>query len=264
MTTFRAVSAEQLGLSREIRALATETDGLVLVSGPRVSGKSTLIAAFVDLINRSRRVYLVTLEREIRVVHESRASFVSQREARTDGEMLEAMRHALYEEPDVIFVEELRGAEMLALALDGAASGRLVVATLPAPTSAAAIEYLVNFVRPEERREVLHGIAESLRGIVAQVLVRKPGGGHVAARELMLNSTAIAALIAEGRLSELTAAIGNEHKLGMVPLNDALAGFVKSGHVDIREAYRRAADRGDFLAVLQRQGVDTSFAERPA
>src|SRR5207249_4161924 len=135
MTPMRAISAEQLGLSREIRALATESEGLVLVTGPRASGKTTLLSAFVDLINRTRRVYVVTIESEIRVVHESRHSLVSQREARDDHEMLAAARNALREEPDVLVVEELRAGDMASLALDAAGSGRLVIATVPAQTA---------------------------------------------------------------------------------------------------------------------------------
>jgi len=107
-------------------------------------------------------------------------------------------------------------------------------------------------------------LAEGLRGVVSQVLVRKTGGGRVAAREVLLNTSAIANLIAEGRISQLPAAIDSGRKLGMVPLNDALAGFVQSGIVDVKDAYRKAADRQGFLAVLKRDGVDTSFVEKRA
>jgi len=264
MTPLRAISAEQLGLSREIRALATETEGLVLITGPRGSGKTTLLSAFVDLINRTRRVYVIAIERDIRVVHDSRHSLVSQREAKDDHETLEGVRTALREEPDVLVIEELRAADVASLALDAAGSGRLVIATVPAQTAIGAIEHVVNLGPSDQRRQVQLSLAENLRGIVAQVLVRKPGGGQMAARELLLNSSAVASLIAEGKLSQIGPTMESGRKFGMVPLNDALVACVKSGEVDAREAYRRAADRVGFLALLKRQGIDTTFVERPA
>lgn len=264
MTPMRAISAEQLGLSREIRALATESEGLVLITGPRSSGKTTLLSAFVDLINRSRRVYVITIESDIRVVHESRHSLVSQREARDDHTMLEALRTALREEPDVLVIEEMRAAEMVSLALDAAGAGRFVIATVPAQTAVGAIEHLVGLAPADQRRPLQLALAENLRGIVAQVLVRKPGGGQMAARELLLNSSAVSSLIAEGKLSQIGPTMESGRKYGMVPLNDALVACVKSGEVEAREAYRRAADRVGFLALLKRQGIDTTFVERPA
>jgi len=264
MTPMRAISAEQLGLSREIRALATESEGLVLITGPRASGKTTLLSAFVDLINRTRRVYIITIEHDIRVVHESRHSLVSQREARDDREMLDVARTALREEPDVLVVEELREVDMASLVLDAAGSGRLVIGTVPAQTAIGAVEHIVNLAPADQRRQVQLALAENLRGIVAQVLVRKPGGGQMAARELLLNSSAVASLIAEGKLSQIGPTMESGRKYGMVPLNDALVACVKSGEVDAREAYRRAADRVGFLALLKRQGIDTTFVERPA
>jgi twitching motility protein PilT len=264
MTPLRAISAEQLGLSREIRALATETEGLVLITGPRASGKTTLLSAFVDLINRTRRVYVIAIERDIRVVHESRHSLVSQREARDDHETIEAVRMALREEPDVLVLEDLRTPDLVSLALDAAGSGRLVIGTVPAQTTIAALEHIVDVIAADERRQVQLALAENLRGIVAQVLVRKPSGGQIAARELLLNSSAIASLIAEGKLAQIGPTMESGRKFGMVPLNDALVACVKSGEVDAREAYRRAADRVGFLALLKRQGIDTTFVERPA
>ena len=264
MTPLRAISAEQLGLSREIRGLAIETEGLVLITGPRASGKTTLLSAFVDLINRTRRVYVIAIERDIRVVHESRHSLVSQREARDDHETIEAMRTALREEPDVLVLEDLRAPDLVSLALDAAGSGRLVIGTVPAQTATGALEHIIGAVPADQRRPAQLSLAENLRGIVAQVLVRKPSGGQIAARELLLNSSAIASLIAEGKLAQIGPTMESGRKFGMVPLSDALVACVKSGEVDAREAYRRAADRVGFLALLKRQGIDTTFVERPA
>lgn len=265
MMPVRAISADQLGLSREIQALSAEPEGLVLVTGPRSSGKSTLISAFVDLINRTRRDHVITIESEIKIVHEQRNSLVSQREVRgSNEEMLAVARAAIRENPDVVVFEELRTAEIIMAALDAAGSGHLVIGGLPAHTATGAVDRIIDLYPPEQRRNVQLALAENLRGIVAQVLLRKPGGGRIAAREVLLNTSAVASVIAEGKTSQVPLAIEGGRKYGMVPLNDALVGFVQSGAVDAREAYRRAADRPGFLALLKRQGIDTSFVERLA
>jgi twitching motility protein PilT len=152
----------------------------------------------------------------------------------------------------------------VSLALDAAGSGRLVIGTVPAQTATGALEHIIGAVPSDQRRQVQLSLAENLRGIVAQVLVRKPSGGQIAARELLLNSSAIASLIAEGKLAQIGPTMESGRKFGMVPLSDALVACVKSGEVDAREAYRRAADRVGFLALLKRQGIDTTFVERPA
>ena len=260
----RAVTTEQLGLSREIQALASETDGLLVVTGPRLSGKRTLMSAFVDHINRTRHVHIITIERDINIVHERAGSMVSQREVHGGEHMADAVRSALREDPDVLVLEDVRSAELVELALDAAAAGRLVICGFPARSAAAAIDGIIDLSPPEARRRIQLSLAQNLRGVVAQVLLKKTGGGRLAARELLLNTSAVAGLLAEGKTSQLPLAIEGGRKHGMVPLNDALGGFAQSGAVDVREAYRCSADRPGLIALLQRQGVDTSQVERLA
>jgi twitching motility protein PilT len=260
----RAVTTEQLGLSREIQALAGENDGLIVVTGPRLSGKRTLMAAFVDHINRTRHVHIITIERDINIVHERAGSMISQREVRGGEMVAEAVRSALREDPDVLVIEDVRSAELVELAIDAAAAGRLVICSLPARSASAAIDGIIDLSPVSERRRVQLGLAQHLRGVVAQVLLKKTGGGRIAARELLLNTSAVASLLAEGKTSQLPLAIEGGRKHGMVPLNDALGGFAQSGAVDVREAYRWSADRAGLLALLQRQGVDISHVERLA
>jgi twitching motility protein PilT len=261
----RPATVEQLGLSREIQSLCAEREGLILVAGPRSSGKSTLISAFVDLINRTRSDYVITIESQVGCAHESRGCLVSQREVRgRSDDVAAAASAALRENPDVLVIEDLRSPEVLALALEAMEAGRLVVGAVPAHTATAAIGRILDQFPADRRARVQLMLAEGLRGVVSQVLVRKSGGGRVAAREVLLNTSAIASLIAEGRISQLPAAIDSGRKLGMVPLNDALAAFVQSGVVDVKDAYRMASDRQGFLAVLRREGVDTSFVEKRA
>ncbi len=261
----RPATVEQLGLSREIQSLCAEPEGLILVAGPRSSGKSTLISAFVDLINRTRTDYVITIESQVGCAHESRGCLVSQREVRGNtDEVAAAVSAALRENPDVLVIEDLRSPDVVALALDAMEAGRLVIGAVPAHTATEAIGRILDQYPAGRRDRVQLMLAEGLRGVVSQVLVRKSGGGRVAAREVLLNTPAIATLIAEGRVSQLPAAIDSGRKLGMVPLNDALGAFVQSGVVDVKDAYRKASDRQGFLAVLRRDGVDTSFVERRA
>jgi twitching motility protein PilT len=267
MITARAISAEQLGLSREVQALCEEANGLVLVAGQRSSGKSTLLSAFVDLINRTRSDHVVTLEEQIKFVHENRGSLVSQREVRGDKtDWLSASRAALRENPDVLVIEDLNSPEIVALALEAAQSEHLVIGAVTAHTATEAIERMIEQTPADRRPAMKHGLSEALRGVVAQVLLRKTGGGRVAAREVLLNTPAIANVIGEGRTSQLPMAmsIDSGRRHGMVALNDALITLVQSGAVDSREAYRHAADQQGFLALMQRQGIDTSFVERLA
>jgi twitching motility protein PilT len=265
MIPARAISAEQLGLSREIQGLCAEANGLVLVAGGRSSGKSTLISAFVDLINRTRSDHVITIENQIKFVHENRGSLVSQREVRGDrNDLVAAARAALRENPDVLVVEDFGSPEMVTLALEAAQSGHLVIGAITADTATDAVDRIIDQTPPERRAKVQMGLAESLRGIVAQVLLRKAGGGRVAAREVLLNTSAVANLIAEGKTSQLPMVIDSGRKHGMVALNDALVAFVQGGIVDSREVYRQAADQQGLLALLKRQGIDTSFVERLA
>jgi twitching motility protein PilT len=261
----RTVSVDQLGLPAHVQALAIEPEGLVLVAGPRSSGKRTLMSAFVDLMNRTRRDHVITIEREINIVHERGHSFISQREVRgSDEDMLAAARAALREDPDVLVIEDLRTGALMNVALEAAASGHLVLGGFSAHTAAGAIDRIIDLYAPEYRRQVQLALADSLRGIIVQVLLRKIGGGRLPAREVLLNTPSVSSLISEGKTSQLPMAVEGGRRYGMMPLNDALVSLVQSGAVDGREAYRQSPDRPGLLAALKRQGVDTSFVERLA
>lgn len=258
----RAVTTEQLGLSKEIQALAGEADGLLLVTGPRLSGKRTMMSAFVDHINRTRHVHVITVEREINVVHERVQSVISQREAYGTESMEVITRLALREDPDVLVIEDVRSADLIDVALEAAASGRLVICGFAARSATAAIDGILDLYPRHERSRIQLWMAQHLRGVVAQVLLKKSGGGRLAAREVLLNTSAVSGLLADGKTSQLTLAIEGGRKHGMVPLNDAIGGFVQSGAVDVREAYRCTPDKPGLLALLQRQGIDISVVER--
>ena len=265
MVPQRAISADQLAVPAEVQALCSESDGLVLVAGGRGSGTSTLLTSFVDLINRTRSDHVITTESEVVFLHENKRSFVSQREIGGDADaMAAAVRAAAREDPDVLVIEELRTPELVTLALDGAEAGRLVFAAIPAPSAVAAIERIFEMFPPERREKMQALLAGALRGIVSQVILRKLRGGRVAAREVLLNTPAVASLILEGRTFQLPAALESGRRHGMMPLAESLATLVREGTVHPSHAYRRAPNREQFLAILRRDGLDTSIAERLA
>jgi twitching motility protein PilT len=158
----------------------------------------------------------------------------------------------------------VRTGALMNVALEAAASGHLVIGGFSAHNATETIDRTIDLYAPENARQVQLALADNLRGVVAQVLLPKTSGGRVAAREVLLNTPAVAGVIAEGTTSQLPMAIEGGRRHGMVPLNDSLVAFVQSGAVDVREAYRYVIDRPAFLALLKRQGIDTSFVERLA
>jgi twitching motility protein PilT len=263
LTPPRSISAEHLNLSPEIRELATLSDGFVLLTGARGSGKSTLLNSFVDLINRSRGDHVITIEAAIGFVHDNRRSFVSQREVGDDGAAVAAaLGSALREDPDVLVIDDLKSGDAVKAALQAAESGRLVFASITAASSPAALEALVNLLPVAERAAIRASLSAVLRGIVGQVLLRRSSGGHVAARELLLNSPAASASIQQGEPSGFAAALEKASRPGVLRLNDSLAALVKDGTVHGAEAYRLAPDRPGLVSTLARDGIDTSFVER--
>jgi twitching motility protein PilT len=263
MLPARAISAEQMGLGAAIQALCTETEGLVLVAGARSSGKSTLVAALVDQINRTRRDHVITVEHQIQYVHENRTSFVSQREARDEDVFASAVRAALREGPDVLLVDQVMSAEAAATVLHAASNGHLVIASVAAPTTAAALTRFVEFFG-EGRADARATLSEHLRGVITQTLLRKTGGGRAAAREVLVNVPSVAALVADGHFDQVPGVLNGGRRVGMVPLNDALLGLVQAGALDVREAYRKSPDQQELVSMLNRAGLDTTFAERLA
>jgi twitching motility protein PilT len=258
-------SADELGLGREIQALCSEPDGLVVVAGPRASGKSTLLGAFVDRINRSRADHVITIESRVRTLHARRHSLISQREVDGDGlAIARAARAALREGPDVLVIDDARAPETIAVAIDAARAGRLVFASLPAPSTAAAIERLTDAFAVDRRPQVRALLSGALRAVISQVLVHKAAGGRIAAREVLLSSPPVVQLIVDGTCSQVPVAIESGRRLGMRTLTDSLAALVRDGVIEADEAMRAAPDRRVLLAALRQEGVDVSELERRA
>jgi twitching motility protein PilT len=264
MTPPKAISADQLGIPPEVQALCAQPDGLVLVTGARASGKSTLLNGLVDLINRTRSDHIITIETQIGFVHESRRSFISQREVKAAETAAAAVRSAFREDPDVLVIDDIRVADVAAAAFEAAEAGRLVFASVAAPSTIAALDRVIEMFAVDRRGQAQTALAESLRGVVAQMLLRRVRGGRIAAREILLNTPVVAGLILEGKTGQLPVALDNGRRHGMVPLADSFAALVREGAVHAAEAYRKTPDRTALLAALRADGVDTSFAERLA
>jgi twitching motility protein PilT len=258
-------TADEVDLGPELQALCGEADGLIVVAGPRSSGKSALLSAFVDVINSTRCDHVITIESQIRRVHEKRLSFISQREVRGDGDAIgTAARAALREGPDVLVIEDLRAPEALVAALDAARAGRLVFGSISAPTAPGAIERLIDAFPADRRAQVRASLAGALRAVVAQILVPKVTGGRIAAREVLLSSPAVRKLVLDGATSQLPIAIESGRSLGMRTMIDSLGTLVRDGIVDIGTACACAPDRDALILALVRDGIDVSGVERRA
>ena len=250
------ISAEALGLSKEVQALCQLSKGLVLVTGPTGSGKSTTLAALVDLVNATRADHVLTIEDPIEFVHTGQKAIVTQRQVGLHTASFKtALRAALREDPDVILVGELRDLETIAIAIETAETGHLVFGTLHTTTAASTVDRLIDQFPTDRQSQIRAMLAESLRGVVAQTLCRKKGGGRIAAYEILLSTPAVANLIREGKTFQIPSIMQTNRKLGMVTMNDALIDLVTRQLVEPGEAYFRAVDKPGLAALLKARGL---------
>ncbi len=256
------VTADQLGLTTEVQNLCYLTKGLVLVTGPTGSGKSTTLCALVDLVNRSRSDHVITIEDPIEFVHENKNCIVTQRQVGMHtGSFKSALRAALREDPDIILVGELRDLETVGIAIETAETGHLVFGTLHTTTAASTIDRLIDQFPADRQEQVRTMLSESLKGVISQVLCKKIGGGRVAAWEILLVTPAISNLIREGKTFQITSIMQTSKRLGMVTMNDALLDLVEQRLVEPKEAYMKSVDKGAFVNQLKAKGFDTAFVD---
>ena len=265
MAVFRLIptairSADDLGLSQPIQQLAQLSKGLVLVTGPTGSGKSTTLAALIDLVNASRTDHILTIEDPIEFVHKGKRCLITQRQVGLHTKSFaSALRAALREDPDVILVGELRDLETISIALETAETGHLVFGTLHTTTAPSTLDRIIDQFPPEQQSQIRVMLSESLRGVVAQVLCKKVGGGRVAALEVLLSIPAVSNLIREGKTFQIPSIMQTNRKVGMVTLNDSLLELVESNRVEPREAWMKAVDKTGLLASLKARGHRTEF-----
>lgn len=241
------LTMSQLGLGDVFRDIARVPRGLVLVTGPTGSGKSTTLAALINDINENRHDHILTIEDPIEFVHDSKRCLINQREVGRDTESFNAaLRSALREDPDVILVGELRDLETIRLALTAAETGHVVFGTLHTTSAAKTIDRIIDVFPGEEKGMVRSMLSESLQAVVSQVLLKKQGGGRVAAHEIMRGTSAIRNLIREDKVAQMYSAIQTGSGLGMRTMDQSLTELVRAGTITRATAQATARSPESF------------------
>jgi len=247
----RIMTLDQLGLPPQIRRVVEIRSGLVLVTGPTGSGKSTTLAAIIDLINETRSFHIITIEEPIEFVHRNKRSIIHQREVgqHTEG-FSDALRVAGREDPDLILVGEMRDPETIAMALEAAEKGSIVFGTLHTNSAVKTVDRIVNSFPADEHSGIRSVLGDCLRAVIAQQLLPRVEGGRVAAIEFFLASPASANIIREGRTTQLTSLIQTGAKLGMIEMDQSIRALYDAGAISARAAYDKAIDKEQFKSLL--------------
>ncbi len=240
---------KELGLPESIKKLCFLQKGLVLVTGPTGSGKSTTLAAIIDFINEHRSDHIITIEDPIEFVHINKKCLINQREVHSHTESFKrALRAALREDPDIVLVGEMRDVETVRIALETAETGHLVFGTLHTNSAHSTVDRLINQFPADEQSQVRCGLAESMKGVVSQALCKKKSGkGRVAALEILMGSYALSANIREGKLQQIPNSIQMGRKEGMCSLNDSLLELLAKDVIEPGEAYQKATAKEELL-----------------
>jgi twitching motility protein PilT len=249
---FRTIPSEILTLEdlmapKIFKDIAMYPRGIVLVTGPTGSGKSTTLAAMIDYINDNKPDHILTIEDPIEFVHKCKRSLINQREVHRDTlGFAEALRSALREDPDVVLVGEMRDLETIRLALTAAETGHLVFGTLHTSSAAKTIDRIVDVFPAAEKEMVRSMLSESLRAVISQTLLKRTGGGRIAAHEIMIGNPAIRNLIREGKIAQMYSAIQTGQASGMQTLDQNLQEMLSKGLISKEEARFKAANKEDF------------------
>lgn len=241
----KVLSMEELGMGQVFRDISSVPRGLVLVTGPTGSGKSTTLAAMIDFINENKYHHILTIEDPIEFVHESKKCLINQREVHRDTHgFAEALRSALREDPDIILVGEMRDLETIRLALTAAETGHLVFGTLHTTSAAKTIDRVVDVFPAQEKSMVRSMLSESLEAVISQTLLKRVGGGRVAAHEIMRGTPAIRNLIREDKVAQMYSAIQTGANVGMQTMDQCLADLLER-RIITRENAREKAKMPD-------------------
>lgn len=251
----KILSAQELNLPQAVIDLGKLKKGLVLVTGPTGSGKSTTLAALVDWVNANRSDHIITIEDPIEFVHETKRCLIHQRQV---GEhttsFAKALRAVLREDPDIVMVGEMRDLETVAIAIETAETGHLVFGTLHTTTAASTVDRMIDQFAADRQEQIRIMVSESLKGVVSQTLCKKKGGGRIAALEILICTSAIANMIREKKTHQIPSLMQTQRASGMKTLHDALIELVKSGVVAAEEAYDKSTDRSAMLKDLKNHG----------
>ncbi|MCL2350061.1 MAG: type IV pilus twitching motility protein PilT [Defluviitaleaceae bacterium] len=244
---------EQLNLPEPLRQLASEPRGLVLVTGPTGSGKSTTLAAMIDYVNTNFARHILTVEDPVEYVYTNKKSLIHQRDIGVDvPSFSSALRSAMREDPDVILIGEMRDYETISAAITAAETGHLVLSTLHTTGAASTVDRIIDVFPPHNQQQIRTQLANNLKGVITQTLVPKVGGGRVAAFEIMMGTDAVLNLIRENKGHQLNSTIQTSSKQGMILLDTYLSNLVKRGQIRIEDALEKVNDKQAFMAEVGR------------
>jgi twitching motility protein PilT len=251
------LSAEKLGLPKACIDLCYLSKGLVLVTGPTGSGKSTTLAAMIDFINKNRSDHIITIEDPVEFVHKNQKCLVNQREVGQHTKSFKnALRAALREDPDIVLVGEMRDLETISIAIETAETGHLVFGTLHTTTAISTVDRIIDQFPSDRQEQIRVMLSESLKGVIAQILCPKIGGGRVAAHEILLGSNAVAAMIREGKTFQLASVMQTSKGQGMITMNDSLMSLVQQKKVEPKQAYIKAVDKNGLAMMMKNAGIN--------
>ncbi len=252
----KILTFEQLNLPVALKKFCQLHKGLVLVTGPTGSGKSTTLAAMIDYINKTRSDHIITIEDPIEFVHQNQRCLLNQREVHAHTKSFSAaLRAALREDPDIVLVGEMRDLETTHIAIETAETGHLVFGTLHTTTAVSTVDRLIDQFPANQQQQIRTMLSGALKGVVAQNLLKKKGGGRVGALEVLVVNAAVSSLIREGKTAQMMSIMQTAKKEGMTLLNEELARFVREDVVDAAEAYSKSVDKDGLLRSFEAAGV---------
>lgn len=260
----QVLTAEQLGLPKQVLDLCFLSKGLVVVTGPTGSGKSTTLAGIVDHVNKHRDDHIITIEDPVEFVHQNLKCLVNQREVHVNtNSFSRALRAALREDPDIVLVGEMRDLETVAIAIETAETGHLVFGTLHTTTAASTVDRIIDQFPADQQEQIRVMLSETLKAVIAQTLCRTKDGRRCSALEILLVDPACANLIREGKTYQLPSMMQIGKSRGCVTMNDSLFNLVKNGKVEPKEAYIKAVDKAGILGMFEREGINFKLHDDP-
>jgi twitching motility protein PilT len=255
----KILTVEQLGLPKTLLSLTNLSKGLVVVTGPTGSGKSTTLAAMIDYINATQKKHIITIEDPVEFVHPNKQCLINQREVKVHTDSFKkALRAALREDPDIVLLGEMRDLETIAIAMETAETGHLVFGTLHTSSAPSTVDRIIDQFPTDQQNQVRTMLSTSLKGVIAQMLCKKKGGGRAAALEVMMGVPAIGNLIREGKIFQIPSIIQTSRNIGMCMMNDSLFELVKSGKVEADEALSKSTEKSTLQTMFRQANIKFS------